>query len=270
MTIADEDFGSRRRRGDGRRGPAHAKTSPRWPDGATGPFAAQGASQPGPARWRWRPAVRPPGSALARRSVTRVPGRGPTAYQADYYQSEPPGWTHPPAHQAGHPGADRHSSPNTPSGPASGSPLTPSGPSRPRTRPNTRAGPSRRPVQGGTRAGPSRQRTGASTPASPRTRASIPASPWPTGSTRFIPTTPAGPSPSSRPGRATPRPASTRRGWPAARRYRTGCDRHSLLSPISRPAPTPLRTRWLRSGISRCTGTWTSIRRRSCRTRSPT
>ena len=50
MTIADEDFGSHRRRGDGRRGPAHAKTSPRWPDGGTGPFPAQGAFEAGPPR----------------------------------------------------------------------------------------------------------------------------------------------------------------------------------------------------------------------------
>src|SRR5580693_3736527 len=54
MTIADQDFGSRRQRGDGRRGPAHAKTSPRWPD--AGPRAYQDAEPP--------------------------------AYQADHYQNE--------------------------------------------------------------------------------------------------------------------------------------------------------------------------------------
>jgi hypothetical protein len=66
MTIADEDFGSRRQRGDGRRGPAHARTSPRWPDAP------------------------PPGYQDA----------GPPVYQADYYQAEHPGWTQPPAYQA--------------------------------------------------------------------------------------------------------------------------------------------------------------------------
>jgi hypothetical protein len=66
MTIADEDLGSRRPRGDGRRGPAHAKTSPRWPDAP------------------------PPGYEFA----------GPPVYQADYYQAEHPGWTQPPAYQA--------------------------------------------------------------------------------------------------------------------------------------------------------------------------
>jgi hypothetical protein len=69
MTSADEDFGTHRRRGDGRRGPAHAKTSPRWPD--AGPPAYQEA--------------------------------GPPAYQADYYQAEHPGWTEQPGYQAGYP-----------------------------------------------------------------------------------------------------------------------------------------------------------------------
>ncbi len=66
MTSAGEDFGSHRRRGDGRREPAHAKTSPRWPDAAP-------------------PAYQDP---------------GPTAYQADYYQAEYPGWTQSPGYQA--------------------------------------------------------------------------------------------------------------------------------------------------------------------------
>jgi hypothetical protein len=59
MTSADGDFGSHRRQGDGRRGPAHDKTSPRWPDAAP-------------------PAYQDP---------------GPAAYQADHYQAEYPAWT---------------------------------------------------------------------------------------------------------------------------------------------------------------------------------
>ena len=90
MTIADEDFGSHRQRGDGRRGPAHAKTSPRWPDGGTGPFAAQGTF-----------AAEPPlagGDPRFGRQDPRWPDAGPPAYrdaeppayQADPYQAEYP------------------------------------------------------------------------------------------------------------------------------------------------------------------------------------
>ena len=74
MTIADQDYGSHRRRGDTRRGPAHAKTSPRWPDGGTGPFAAQGTFEAAPPRGvdprfgrqdqRW-PDAPPPVASLA-------------------------------------------------------------------------------------------------------------------------------------------------------------------------------------------------------------
>jgi hypothetical protein len=95
MTSADEDFASRRRRGDGRRGPAHAKTSPRWPDAGTGPFAAQGTF-----------AAAPPGGGDPRfgRQDPRWPDpappayqeAGPSAYQADYYQAENPEWTEQP------------------------------------------------------------------------------------------------------------------------------------------------------------------------------
>src|SRR3984957_4271534 len=92
MTSADEDFASRRRRGDGRRGPAHAKTSPRWPDAGTGPFAAQGTFEAAPP---------PGGDPRFGRQDPRGPDRGPpayqeagpSAYQADYYQAENPEWT---------------------------------------------------------------------------------------------------------------------------------------------------------------------------------
>src|ERR1700727_1107346 len=87
MTIADQDFGSRRQRGDGRRGPAHAKTSPRWPDGGTGPYPAQGTL-----------AAEPPlaGDPRFGRQEPRYPDAGPRAYpeaeppayQADHYQNE--------------------------------------------------------------------------------------------------------------------------------------------------------------------------------------
>jgi len=84
MTSADQDFGSQRRRGDGRRGPAHAKTSPRWPDGSAGPYAAQGTF-----------AMDPPtagGDPRFGRQDPRWPHAGPPAhedyYQADHYQSE--------------------------------------------------------------------------------------------------------------------------------------------------------------------------------------
>jgi hypothetical protein len=103
MTSADEDFGSHRRRGDGRRGPAHAKTSPRWPDAGTGPFAAQGTFAAAPPRGgdprfgrrdpRW-PDAGPPAYQEA----------GPPAYQADdYYQAEYPGWTEQPGYQPEYP-----------------------------------------------------------------------------------------------------------------------------------------------------------------------
>src|SRR3984957_7770438 len=102
MTSADEDFGSRRRRGDGRRGPTHAKTSPRWPDGGTGPFAAQGTFDAAPPRGgdprfgrqdpHW-PDAAPPAYQDA----------GPPAYQDDYYQAEYPGWTQRPGYQAEYP-----------------------------------------------------------------------------------------------------------------------------------------------------------------------
>jgi hypothetical protein len=116
MTIADQDYGSHRRRGDTRRGPAHAKTSPRWPDGGTGPFAAQGTFEAAPPRGvdprfgrqdqRW-PDAPPPGYQDA----------GSPAYQADYYQAENPGWTQPPGYQAGypdHPGWDGRQQPEYP------------------------------------------------------------------------------------------------------------------------------------------------------------
>jgi hypothetical protein len=95
MTSADEDFGSHRRRGDGRRGPAHAKTSPRWPDAGTGPFAAQGTFAAAPPRG---------GDPRFGRRDPRWPDAGPPAYQADdYYQAEYPGWTEQPGYQPEYP-----------------------------------------------------------------------------------------------------------------------------------------------------------------------
>jgi hypothetical protein len=113
MTIADQDFGSHRQRGGGRRGPAHAKTSPRWPDGGVGPYATQGTL-----------AAEPPlagGDPRFGRQDPRWPDAGPPVYrdaeppayqadhyQADYYQPENPqwsgqpeytGWTGQPAYQ---------------------------------------------------------------------------------------------------------------------------------------------------------------------------
>ena len=137
MTSADEDFGSHRRRGDRRREPAHAKTSPRWPDGGTGllaardtfedprfgrqdprwPDAAPPAYQdPGPARvpgrllpgrvypgWTSRPATRP--------STPRSPGglhSGPAEYPEwsgqPAYQAEHPGWSDQGGYQGEYPG----------------------------------------------------------------------------------------------------------------------------------------------------------------------
>src|ERR1700735_5120833 len=103
MTSADQDFGRQRRQGDGRRGPAHAKTSPRWPDGGASPYAAQGTF-----------AMDPPqaaGDPRFGRPDPRWPDAGPPAYQdyqdyyqADHYQPEYPGWTGQPAPQAEYPG----------------------------------------------------------------------------------------------------------------------------------------------------------------------
>ena len=98
MTSADQDFGSQRQRGDGRRGPAHAKTSPRWPDGGAGPYAAQGTF-----------AMDPPQAGGDPRFGRQDPRyAGPPAhedyYQADYYQPEYPGWTGQPAPEADYPG----------------------------------------------------------------------------------------------------------------------------------------------------------------------
>lgn len=92
MTSADEDFGSHRRRGNGRREPAHAKASPRWPDGGTGLLAARDTFEDprfGHQDPRW-PDAAPP--------AYRDPG--PAAYQADYYQGEYADWTQPPGNQA--------------------------------------------------------------------------------------------------------------------------------------------------------------------------
>jgi hypothetical protein len=102
MTSADQDFGSQRRRGDGRRGPAHARTSPRWPD--AGPPAYQAdyyqADYYQPERYQPQPEF--PGWA------------GQPAYQDEYsgwteqpgYKGEYPdsGWTGQPAPQAEYPG----------------------------------------------------------------------------------------------------------------------------------------------------------------------
>jgi hypothetical protein len=113
MTIADQDFGSHRQRGGGRRGPAHAKTSPRWPDGGVGPYAAQGTLA--------AEAPLAEGDPRFGRQDPRWPDAGPPAYrdaeppvyQADHYQSEYPqwsgqpeypGWTGQPAYQDQYPG----------------------------------------------------------------------------------------------------------------------------------------------------------------------
>ncbi len=79
MMIADQDFGSRRQRGDGRRGPAHAKTSLLSPDGGTGPYPAQGTF-----------AAEPPlaGDPRFGREEPRYPDAEPPGYQADHYQTE--------------------------------------------------------------------------------------------------------------------------------------------------------------------------------------
>src|SRR6202046_5161597 len=110
MTSADQDFGRQRRQGDGRRGPAHAKTSPRWPDGGASPYAAQGTF-----------AMDPPqaaGDPRFGRPDPRWPDAGPPAYQdyqdyyqADHYQPEYPGWTGQPAPQAEYPGWTGQSAP---------------------------------------------------------------------------------------------------------------------------------------------------------------
>jgi hypothetical protein len=106
MTIADQDFGSHRQQGGGRRG-AHAKTSPRWPDGA-GPYAAQRSLAPEPPLTG--------GDPRFGRQDPRWPDTGPPAYrdpeppayqadhyQTEYYQSENPQWSGQPEY-AGWPG----------------------------------------------------------------------------------------------------------------------------------------------------------------------
>ena len=109
MTIADQDFGSHRQRGGGR-GPAHAKTSPRWPDGGVGPYAAHGtlAAEPpladGGARFgrqdpRW-PDAGPPAYRDAEPPVYQADHYQADHYQAEYYQSEYPQWSG----QPGYPG----------------------------------------------------------------------------------------------------------------------------------------------------------------------
>ena len=272
MTSADQDFGSHRRRGDGRRGPAHAKTSPRWPDGGTGPFAAQGAFEAAPPGWR-RPAVRPPGPALARRRATRVPGLragrvpgrplpgrvpGRTAVRArpstraglsrpatraEY--AEIPGWTGQPAARVPRVVRTTRVPGRIPrlGRPAAGYQGEYSGwTSRPATRTSTPAGRSR-----------------------PRPRASYPGQPGPYGQYALHPDHPSWPE--SRfapwPGEGPVidhRPSAVAIAPPLP----TRCDRPSPLSPISRPARTSLRIPPPRAGTSRCTGTWISTRRRSC------
>ena len=110
MTSADQFFGTERRRGDGRRGPAHAKTSPRWPDDSAGPYAAQATF-----------AMDPPqavGDPRFGRLDPRWPDAGPPAYQnyqdyyqADHYQPEYPGRTRQPAPQPDYPGWTGQSAP---------------------------------------------------------------------------------------------------------------------------------------------------------------
>jgi hypothetical protein len=73
MTSADQDYRSQRRRG-----PAHARTSPRWPD-AAGPYAGQGMVAPDPGGG---------GDPRFGHQDPRWPDPGPAAYQADYYQAE--------------------------------------------------------------------------------------------------------------------------------------------------------------------------------------
>jgi hypothetical protein len=112
MTTADQDFGTHRQRGGGRRG-SHAKTSPRWPDGGVGPYATQRTLAPEP------PLAG--GDPRFGRQDPRWPDAGPSAYgdaeppayQADHYQTEyyqpesrqwsgqpeHPGWTGQPAYQ---------------------------------------------------------------------------------------------------------------------------------------------------------------------------
>src|ERR1700685_2512438 len=135
MTIADQDFGSNRQRGGGRRG-AHAKTSPRWPDGGVGPYPAQGtlAAEPPLARGdprlgrqdpRWTDAA-PPAYRDAEPPAYQAdhyqdeyyqsdypqwsgqleyPGRtGQPVFQDQYPQDQYPGWSGQPAPQAGYPG----------------------------------------------------------------------------------------------------------------------------------------------------------------------
>jgi len=108
MTSADHDFGTQRRRGNGRPGPAHAKTSPRWPDGGAGPYPTRGTFAADLPR-----AGRDP--RLGRQDL-RWSDPGPPAYQADNYQDEYyqperyqhppeyPGWTGQPGYQDEYPG----------------------------------------------------------------------------------------------------------------------------------------------------------------------
>ena len=124
MTIADQDFGSNRQRGGGRRG-AHAKTSPRWPDGGAGPYATQRTLAPEP------PLAG--GDPRFGRQDPRWPDAGPPAYrdpeppayqadhyQGEYYQSEYQQWsgqpeytgrTGQPAYQGQYPGWTRQPAP---------------------------------------------------------------------------------------------------------------------------------------------------------------
>ena len=260
MTSADEDFGSHRRRGDGRRGPAHAKTSPRWPDAGTGPFAAQGTF-----------AAAPPGGGDPRFGPQdpRWPDAGPPAYQE----------AGPSAYQA-----DDTTRPSTPGGPSSPAAISPS------TRewipqPGYQA---EHPGWSGQPAYPGRvprldraARLPARVPRLDRTaRTAYPG--W-TGQPAYQPEYPGQAGPYGQHALHPDHPSwpeapvcalARRRGAgdrsPARRRRpcRNGCDRPTPRSPISRPAPTSLPICSLRAGISRCTGTWTWLR--SCRRPSPT
>ena len=94
MTSADEDWDSHRPQDDGRRRPAHAKTSPRWPGESAGSYPAQGTSATYPARsgrdpWvgrqdpRW---TNDPRWADAGPTVPAADYAGwPGQYQDDYY-----------------------------------------------------------------------------------------------------------------------------------------------------------------------------------------
>ena len=116
MTIADQEFGSHRQRGGGRRGPAHAKTSPRWPDGGTGPFPAQapppayqadpyqaGFHQPEYQQWSSQPEYP---SQPEYRSQPEYPSRPEYPLQQEY-----PGWAGQPAYQDQYPAWTGQSAP---------------------------------------------------------------------------------------------------------------------------------------------------------------